>query len=353
MRFGLLAIVLGFAGGHAAELKLNQLQAIGSHNSYHLAPPPALLDRLGAMNPDWAEAWDYSHPPLVEQLDAGVRQFELDIFSDEKGGLFAQPLGLRLMKIAGATTPPFDPEGLLKKPGFKVLHIPDADYGSQAPTLSLALSQMLAWSGKHPRHLPVMILLECKDQPQPPLPTKPEKLTRERLLALEKEVLSVIPAERILRPDDVRGKHPTLREAVLGDGWPSIESLRGKFLFALDNTDAVRDRYLEDNLALEGRLIFVSAPDEQHPAAGWFKCNDPVREFDHIRQLVEAGFLVRTRSDQPGSKPLQQTKAIDSGAQWVSSDRFAAGHPQRVSLPGGLMVRSNPASGGDGQAIEP
>jgi hypothetical protein len=319
--------------------RLNEIQAIGSHNSYHLAPPEELLDTLKTFNKD-ADSWSYSHPPLAAQLDAGVRQFELDIFSDEKGGLFAKPLGLKLAGLKGTKLPPHDPDGLLKKPGTKVLHVPDVDCWSNTPLLMGGLAEMLAWSDKHPRHLPVMILLECKDQPQPPLPTKPETFTRERLLALEKEILSVIPASRVLRPDDIRGNSPTLREAVIEKGWPDVDTLRGKFLFCLDNTDAIRSRYLESNPALEGRLIFVSAPDAGHAAAAWFKCNDPAREFTAIQSLVKSGFLVRTRANVNKPDNKMRDKAITSGAQWVSTDYFAG--PDRISFPGDRTVRANP-----------
>lgn len=324
----------------AEEVRLNQIQAIGSHNSYHMAPPKELLETVVKFNED-AKAWNYTHPPLSTQLDMGVRQFELDIFADSKGGLFSKPSMLNVAKLAGAKDLTFDPEGKLAKPGFKVLHIPDIDCWSNAPTLKGALGEMKAWSDQHPRHLPVMILLECKDQPQPPLPTKPEELTRERLLELEKEVLSAIPADRILQPDEVRGKEKTLREAVLKHGWPTLDSLRGKFIFCLDNTDRIRARYLEGNPSLEGRLIFVSAPEHGHPAAAWFKCNDPERQQEEIKELVKGGFLVRTRTDTNRPDEKMKTAAFESGAQWVSTDHFRPDDKERVSF-GGKTVRPNP-----------
>lgn len=335
--FLLLLALLSLAT--ADELRLNQLQAIGSHNSYHVAPPAALLGTLKKFNKD-AEAWNYTHPALDAQLDAGLRQFELDVFSDSKGGLFSNPLGLKLGALGGSKLPAFDPDGHLKKPGFKVLHVPDLDCWSHAPTLKGALSTMLAWSDRHPRHLPLMILLECKDGANPPLPTKPEPFTRDRLLEMEAEILSVIPATRILRPDDVRGKEATLRDAVTKQGWPALDSLRGKFLFCLDNTDAIRARYLEGNPSLEQRLIFASAPDDKHPAAAWFKCNDPVREFDRIREFVKAGFVVRTRADTGKPNPVMKAKAFESGAQWVSTDLFAG--PERVAFDDLKTFRANP-----------
>ncbi len=353
MRSALLSLCLLVSAlpAFSAAPRLNEIQAIGSHNSYHVAPPRELVEIIVKTHKG-AAAWNYTHPSLTEQLGMGVRQFELDIFADPEGGLFADPLALKLAKLAGAEDVPFDAASF-RKPGYKVLHVPDIDFGTTVPLLAGALGEMKAWSDKNPRHLPVMILLECKDKPQPPLPAKPEPLTRERLLELEKEILAAIPPERLLKPDDVRGGEKTLRDAVQKRGWPELEKSRGKFILCLDNTDEIRDRYLEGNPALEGRLIFASAPDAEHPAAGWFKCNDPIREQEKIRGLVKAGFLVRTRADTNKPDARMKAAAFGSGAQWVSTDHFRPDSPVRVAFKGGKTVRANPVSSGETGEIAP
>lgn len=326
-----------------AEPTLNQVQVIGSHNSYHIAPPPKLFAKMVEIH-GGAKSWNYTHPPLARQLDVGVRQFELDIFADPKGGLFATPYARKLIERDEVKDLPDHAESLAK-PGFKVLHIPDIDCWSNAPTLVIALREMDEWSRRNPRHLPIMVLLECKDQKQEPLPTTPVALSRPLLMDLEKEILSVIPKDRILKPDDVRGDELTLREGVMKHGWPGIDSLRGKFIFALDNTNAVRDRYLEGNPSLEGRLIFVSGPSTDAASAAWFKCNDPISEQQTIRDLVKAGFLVRTRADTNKPNARMREKAFESGAQWISTDYFSEGAKGRVSFEGDGLVRGNPVFG--------
>ncbi|HUF34152.1 MAG TPA: Ca2+-dependent phosphoinositide-specific phospholipase C, partial [Acidimicrobiales bacterium] len=55
------------------ELRMNHVQARGTHNSYHRDPmfPGREHSEIG---------WDYSHRPLAHQLEhQGVRQVELDI----------------------------------------------------------------------------------------------------------------------------------------------------------------------------------------------------------------------------------------------------------------------------------
>lgn len=344
------------APSRADALRLNQVQVIGSHNSYHRSPPASVLATIKKFRADAVEAWNYTHPPLRHQLEKdGLRQFELDVYADPDGGLFADPLGPKLALLSGATPPSFDPSGELKKPGFKILHVPDLDCWSNHPTLDSALGEFRAWSDAHPRHLPVMILIECKDAAHPPLPTQPVPFTRERLLELETAILAVLPREKLLRPDDIRQDSPTLREAVTARGWPALDECRGKFIFALDNAGAIRDRYLEGNPSLEGRVLFVSAPDETHPSAAWFKRNDPVREFESIRSLVTRGFLVRTRSDGGRPDAAARERAFESGAQWISTDLFSDELPAdtRVEFPDGGRVRANPVNGGQTRTITP
>ena len=48
----------------ASEPRLNQIQVIGSHNSYHIAPDPAVMSLIAAGGARRAESIDYTHPPL-------------------------------------------------------------------------------------------------------------------------------------------------------------------------------------------------------------------------------------------------------------------------------------------------
>lgn len=341
----LLSAIVGITMLHAESPALNDIQVIGSHNSYHQAPPAAVMDVITKFNKNASE-WDYTHPSLTEQLQKhNIRQFEFDIYADPDGGLYAAPLAVKLATLARKPIPKFDPTGLLKKPGFKMLHVPDIDCWSTTPTLKLGLQELITWSQANPGHFPIMVLIECKDQPHPPLPTRSAPFTREVLMTLEEEILAVIPPSHILRPDDVRRDEKNLPDSIKKHGWPSLESLRGKFIFALDNTNKVRDQYLESNPALEDRLMFTSATTVDEAHAAWFKRNNPVREFDDIQKLVRSGFLVRTRADTGSENPLMREKALASGAQWVSTDHLTpTGKAPPLYFEGNKRIRKNPLS---------
>ena len=326
---------------------LNRLQFIGTHNSYHIAPSSALRRLIEAAVPGQGEVLNYTHRPLREQLEAGVRQIELDLYGDPKGGLYADPLGPRL---AGETATLLD--SALNAPGFKILHSPDFDVKTTVPTLHIALDELRAWSLLHPDHEPVMVLLELKTDSFSPR-IQPAPFDTPALEALEAEIRAALPVTQLLTPDDVSGVSPTLREAVLARGWPHLSQTRGKFIFCLDNEDASRDRYLalSPNNDLRGRACFVSVAPT-HPAAAWMKRNEPQTQFADIQALVKQGFMVRTRADADLKEPLAHDltrfeMAASSGAQWISTDAPACEPDPRwpayfVGWPNRAVFRFNP-----------
>jgi hypothetical protein len=241
---------------------------------------------------------------------------------------------------------------LLRQPGFKVLHVQDIDFRSTVLTFVIGLRRIRDWSDQHPRHFPICVLLELKDEAIAPEFTKPVPIGMDELEAVEAEILSVFKQEQILKPDDIRGEFSTLPEALARRGWPPLDAVRGKVLFALDNGGSIRDLYLKDHPALQGRLIFVSV-EESHPAAAWMKVNDPVSGFERIQKLVKAGFIVRTRADGDTSQArtndtTQRDRAFSSGAQFISTD-YPEPNPAfsgyQVRFDGGIVVRNNPVNG--------
>jgi len=235
---------------------------------------------------------------------------------------------------------------------LKVLHIQDVDFRTRAPTFVDALKQIRAWSLAHRRHVPILILVELKDDVIRLLSTRPVPFDREMIEKVEAEILSVFKRTEILTPDTVRGRFATLPEAIRAQGWPALDAVRGQVLFALDNEDSKRDLYLDGHPALQNRLMFVTV-EPSHAAAAWFKINDPIKDFDKIQRLVREGFLVRTRADADtvqarSGDVTQRDKALASGAQFVSTDyrepdtRFSK---YQVQFPGGLVARTNPVSG--------
>jgi hypothetical protein len=70
-----------------ANLRVNDLLTVGTHNSYKRAIPPADYRLIDAANPKAAKALDYAHKSLTAQLDTGAREIEIDVVLDPQGGV--------------------------------------------------------------------------------------------------------------------------------------------------------------------------------------------------------------------------------------------------------------------------
>jgi hypothetical protein len=337
-----------------SSLRLNQIQVIGTHNSYHVGIAPSEA-KLWQADPQYAKAYaglDYQHQTLTQQFDSGVRQIELDIYADTNGGRFADPAGPKRVAAMGLPAdPPFDPNGIMQKPGFKVMHVQDLDYRSSCQPFIACLQQVRSWSKAHPGHIPLFILVETKQGAVGKLKlTETEPFTPAVFDALDAEIRTVFPAGEIVTPDDVRGHYTTLNEAVLAGNWPTLASARGKVVFMLDQRP-VTSVYLEGHPSLRGRVLFTnSTPGD--PDAAFLERNDgPAAE---ITALVKQGYLIRARTDSDTKQArINDTSTRDammtSGAQILSTD-YPIGEPARweghfvVELPGGVPARCDPAN---------
>jgi hypothetical protein len=362
LKASLAVAALAIAGVAAAPQAMNDVQVVGSHNSFKARIPAAVMTKIREADPKTADALDYYHGPLAAQLGAGVRQLELDIFADPQGGRYADPMGEALARAAGERTG-FDRAAMLK-PGFKVFHIPDIDYLSTCATLMVCLGEVDRWSRSHPDHLPIMITLNAADMPsQRPGITSPLPLTDAGLLdALDTEIRAVLPGNRLITPDEVRGSAASLRDAVRTRGWPKLSAARGRIYILLDVRAAVSEAYRAGHPSLAARAMFGWYADGE-PESVVQIVQDPLVDRDKIRKWVSEGVIVRTRTDagtvEARARDYSKAKAaVASGAQAVSTDYYpGAPDPLRtgfvVTLPGKAMAQCSPVRVPRGCRLKP
>jgi len=348
-----IAAAVAFPQTAADQFRLNQVQVLGSHNSYKQAIDPSLLKLLRKDDPQRHRSLEYEHVSLTEQLDLGLRKLELDVVHDPQGGLFAEPLGLEWVSEAGLPVgPKYDPDKLMTEPGLKVLHIPDIDFRSNVYTFKQALQELTTWSDAHPRHLPILITMNAKDVGASDEVdfARPLRFDREAFDSWDAEIREVLPRQKLLTPDDVRGEFDTLENAVQSHAWPTLGESRGRFLFILDETGPKLETYVQGHPSLIGRVMFVNAR-EGRPEAAIRIINDPIADFYYIQKLVRDGYVVRTRADAGTQEARvgdygRTNAAFASGAQFISTDYYlpneAFGTGYQVKLPGGGPGRWNP-----------
>ena len=362
----LLLVILALVGGCSESsnqnqipanpdepVLMNQLQYLGTHNSYHVQARDDLFEVLLAFIPDIAPTLEYTHVPLTEQFETqGIRQIELDVFYDPEGGLYSEHKARTLFDEDPAS-------GIdeLDEPGFKVLHVQEIDYETTCYTFVSCLTEIKQWSDANPNHLPIMVLVEAKDEEiEDPLNLGfaiPLPIDAQALDAIDAEIRSVFPDERIILPDDVRGDAVTLEMAVLEAGWPGLSEARGKMIFALDSGGSIRDLYIEGHTSLGDRVMFTDS-DPGTPEAAFIKQNNPLAEPGFIEDLVDKGYLVRTRADADtvqarDNDTTQRDAALASGAHFISTDYPVPNlefSDYQVSIPGGNIARCNPINPG-------
>lgn len=291
--------------------RMNQIQVIGTHNSYHKRPE--FLSWAVNYSKE-VSGWDYEHLPLDVQLENGVRSLEIDVHNTPNG--------------------------------WEVMHVPHFDKESTCSNLKECLGAVREWSDKNPKHVPIIIMIEWKSE-GPVIDkniTYPQKQDIERL---EEDILSVWQRERIITPDSVRGNCKTLEEAVLTNGWPILDEVRGKVLFIFHNKRELRQMYLEDHPNLEGRAMFVnSVPGE--PFAATVIVDNPYRE--DIPEFVLKGYIVRVLGGDPKHQNIDRVKerddkAFSCGAQVISTDNppgeVCGKTGYFVAFPDGSTVRWN------------
>ena len=310
-----IATVVAWATASGANrlddtLRTNQVQVLATHNSYHIQQDAPI-----ASPPDM----QYTHPPLDQQLDLGVRGFELDVVNAPDGS-------------------------------FPVMHTPVVNATSNCTPIAECLRVVQTWSAAHPGHVPIFILVQpnigASDRVLDPSLRQWDAAGLDQLDAAVRSSLG----RQLITPDSVRGEAKTLRAAVTGKGWPTLAKTRGKIMVVLSRGGAIRDTFLQGRSSLQGRAMFVTA-SARSPAAAVIKMDVPVE--DRIRQLVKQGFIVRTLADgglveARNHDVTRRDLALRSGAQIVSTDFEVAvpaiGGDYVVQIPGGTPARCDPVN---------
>jgi hypothetical protein len=338
-------------------VRLNEVQAIGTHNSYKrelTEAEQAAYDEIISTPGDYDAFLAYSHASIPNQFGLqDVRGLELDLFGDPDGGLYAEPMVRKRLGLGPLPDPAW------REPGIKVLHIADLDYATTCVRFVTCLEQVESWSDANPGHVPLTILLELKRSDSRAVAqggVVAPAWDAAALDSLDAEIRSVFREQDMITPDDVRRSGLTLEQSVLRYGWPSLNESRGQVIFLLDNDPgAIRTAYRAGRPNLEGRVIFTNSRPGQSDAA-FVKRNEPRgANTAQIQDLVRRGYLVRTRSDLPlstvksGDTAMLEA-ALESGAHVISTDFPEVGMSARYNsdfvarLPEGGPARCNPVS---------
>lgn len=342
-----LIIFSGCSNNHVST-RFNQIQVIGSHNSYKKAIQPELLQLVSDQDSDIFHL-NYEHLSITEQLDLGLRKLELDIYHDPDGSRYADPLGNNHLASAGIKPYPLDHREKWAVPGFKVFHVQDIDFRSHCVLLTDCLKSIIKWSDDHPNHIPIVITVNVKtDSLDNPESVRPLPFTAEVYVQLDAIIRASTGIGRLVSPGLITKPGQSLNESIKNNGWPFIEEVAGKLMLVLDEPIEKINTYLAATQADE-RVFFVNVPPD-HPQAAFIIANNPLEQENDIRNWVKEGYLVRTRADANTIEAINGDysrfeAAKRSGAQFISTDYYykTVRHPDFIiRFEQDKFVRCNP-----------
>ena len=286
---------------------------IGSHNSYKKMGTELGKQMIALVEgKQEADLLRYGNHPITDQLNVGIRSFELDV--------------------------------RYRNNQFETTHVPLVDNSTTMLNLSKGFEEINLWSKANPNHMPIVILLELKSDWEildPFLLTMTLAHVQE-LAALSETVFQ----DRLFKPSDLVASYMSIQDRLQTIGWPTLPELKGKVLIVL-HASSLAKTYAETDLTSRSLALFSSIyeSDKLLPYAAFVIHNHP--EVEVIQSLLDLKLIVRTRIDSDLIiDPDIASQALSSGAQILSTDYHPASvnlsPPLAGHLPSAKMMDRNP-----------
>lgn len=274
------------------DVKLIDLQFLATHNSYK--KEKSTLEKFYSKFSKSLSEGNYYFESLTDQLNAGIRSFEYDLFyRQQKTGV-----------------------------SFHSFHIGYADMSSNAFDFSACLEELDLWSQNNPNHLPITVILELKETGD----AYPYKtITKQQLTNLDELIKDKI--KNLFTPSQAIKGYGDLNEMRAYEASPALKETMGKILFILHPGKLTKD-YVALDESFKTQAMFPSAYfwwDKDVGAHSFVIINNHGIYEDSIEENGgrEHKYLFRIMLDSDGSPmPDEDTvlKSIATGATICSTN---------------------------------
>lgn len=290
-----------FDGDLDAELeaciKFNEMGFLGTHNSYQTAAIDetkklhASLEALSFGIYD-DSVIDFESETLTEQLNCGLRSFEIDVETFELDGDIS----------------------------FTCMHSPYFEMSTSCYDFSLMLKEIVLWSDNNPDHLPVTIIIEPKSVF---IPLKDMKyFSLEYALALDETIREGL-GDKLFTPADMLRDYESFGEMRAADDWREVKDMLGKVVVLLHDCGVTEDYIaLDESVKTQAMFPMLREGDIDRDCASFILCNNPEKLLKIKDEVIgEKKIMVRTRADNFGSATDKRREdAFASGANIISTD---------------------------------
>lgn len=288
---------LGFEYSDIGNIRYNSLRTLGSHNSYkkEYSTSAKLFSKIAfPIIGMGANDSDYYHENFTDQLNMGLRTFELDIakYTSDDGDYIT------------------------------AIHAPYFDGNSWASDFSLALKEFALWSRYNAGHMPITLLLEVKT----------DFLLRPSIKALKDEDVEFIEniitealGDRLMTPSDMLALSGAESIADMRESgtYPYLNQMTDKIMCIL-HPGSLSDGYSERGV--DKAKMFLAG--SKYSDSVFDVLNNP-NQVERIQKQVDAGFIVRTRMDEYSRySDEKHHNALLSKAQILSSDYVPRVNPK-------------------------
>lgn len=280
-----------------AGMKFNEMSFLGTHNSYQTAPIEETRElfrsfealSFGIYN---SEAIEFYSETLTQQLNCGLRSFEIDIET-------------------------FDRDGDIS---FTCMHSPYFEMSTSCYDFSLALKEIALWSDNNPGHLPITIIIEPKSVF---LPLEDMKFfSFDYALALD-ETLREGLGDKLFTPADMLRDYESFGEMRAADDWCEVKDMLGKVVVLLHDCGATEDYIaIDESVKTQAMFPMLREGDADRDCASFILCNKPEQLLKIKDEVIgEKKIMVRTRADSFASATdKRRDDAFASGANIISTD---------------------------------
>ncbi len=286
-----------------AGMKFNELSFIATHNSYQTEATretkllyKALSDAtFGLIS---AETGNFASETLTDQLNCGIRSFEIDIET-------------------------FDRDGEIS---FTCMHSPYIEMSTSCFDFALAMKEIAMWSDNNPDHLPITIIIEPKSLFIPLVDMRFFNMDYAQVLD---ETLRETLGDKLFTPADMLGEYPSFAQMRADDGWCEVKDMLGKVLVLLHDS-GVTEEYIAADPSIRSQAMFpmLRPKDIDRDCASFIIYNDPKKVLENKAEMITEGrAIIRTMADSYTSVSQEELEqAFASGAQIISTD-----HPIKTS----------------------
>ncbi|CAF3318739.1 unnamed protein product [Rotaria socialis] len=270
------------------RLKLHHFTLSGTHNSYHKANIIA----------------QYEHTKLESQLDAGVRQFELDIHLMENYDV--------------------------------IYHLQLFDDKTNCYCLSQCLLRIRRWSIMNPTHHPIFLFFEIKQKFYEDMFTPlTGGMQCRHIQNIKRQLLEVFSNESLILSEQVRGSHSSLRLALKQQrdnelngsytydeyGWPPLISSLGKILPVILDEAYNRAVDLFNNCEPLMNFFFIAQAALNRPYSSIVCVSNPLTQQQQLIENANNGLITRILLGYGSQQLFENYKlALKYGIHIISTD---------------------------------